>query len=217
MRCTPRSLGFLLILLPFCLVWISPSEAQPAPRWSVGLKAGYFMPTLSGYELRYGERGALQLGLELEFRPTPRMGIGVEAGYFSDEGRATTVSGGSSGSRNEYVLYPLQAYLVYRFVFVPDQPLVPYLGGGYSHFTYRQALKGAPTVRGGQEGFHLRGGLQFLLDVLDPQAAEAAWRDWGLVNTYLTLEAQYARVNDFGSASVDLGGRTYFGGLLLEF
>ena len=199
------------------LCWIPSAQATPLPRWSIAIKGGFFAPSLSDWKRQYGARGDTRLGLDLGFKLTRRLEIGVEGGYFSDEGRAITVSGRPSGTDQTFKLFPLQSYLLYRLVFYQGQPLVPYLGGGYSHFTYRTELEGGDSVKGGQEGYHLRWGLALLLDWLDPSAAVLAYKDWGLVNSYLFVEAQYARVNDFGNSSINLGGWTYWGGLLLEF
>lgn len=200
------------------LFWSTPLQAQPQPHWSLGLKAGYLIPKLSNYEQRFDDPGALLLGLDAGFKPSPRLQLGLEAGYFSDEGRAATVSGVPVSSvKQDLVLLPFQAYLVYRLLFDPDQWLVPYLGGGYSHFTFLQDVEGGGRDSGGQEGFHVRAGVQFLLDALDPRSARESYEDWGLINTYLSLEAQYAKVDDFGNASMDLGGWIYWGGLVFEF
>jgi hypothetical protein len=98
-----------------------------------------------------------------------------------------------------------------------DQLVVPFAGGGYNHIFFRQSLEGKETVKGDRFGYHARMGLQLLLDWLDSGAADTFDLDWGVKNSYLVFEAQYRRVDDFGSESIDLGGWSYMGGLLFEF
>ena len=64
-----------------------------------------------------------------------------------------------------------------------------------------------------------RGGLQFLLDVLDQHASTNMLRDYGIFHSYLFIEAQRSRamINDLAGKSVNLGGTSWLGGLLFEF
>ncbi len=207
-----------LCLLSFIVYFTElPSAQATAPaRWAVAIKGGLFAPGLSDWERQYGAEGETILGVNLGFKLSPRLEIGVEGSSFSADGQATTTSGRPSGTNQHFKLCPVQVYLSYQFAFYEDQMFVPYIGGGYSHFTYRTSLEGGETISGAQEGYHFRGGLALLLDALDPDAADRA-KEWGLLNSYLLLEAQYAKINDFGSATVDLGGWTYWGGLMYAF
>jgi len=205
-----------LISFIVSLAWVPVAEATPVARWSIAIKGGLFAPSLSDWARQYGTSQNPIVALAFGFKLTSRLEIGMEDGYFSDEGKAITTSGRPSGTDQAFKLFPMQAYLLYHLAFYKDQALVPYLGGGYSRFTYRSAVEGGETVKGAQEGYHLRWGLALLLDSLDVRAAQRAVH-WGLINSYFFLEAQYAEVDDFGDASIDLGGWTYAGGLRYEF
>tara|TARA_B100001093_G_scaffold354265_1_gene338748 strand:- start:198 stop:488 length:291 start_codon:yes stop_codon:yes gene_type:complete len=70
---------------------------------------------------------------------------------------------------------------------------------------------------GGTLGWHAAVGIHLLLDALDPEAAIDFERDAGLMNTYFTIEYQYSRVDDFGSAeSFRLGDEVLMFGLALD-
>jgi hypothetical protein len=169
------------------------------------------------WKANYGGPGNIEWSGQLGFKITRRWELGVEVGYFRDSGTASTVSGRTSIYEQKIRIFPMQVYLLYRLIFNEDQVFVPFAGGGYSHVLYRQSLEGKGTVKGSRDGYHARMGLQFLLDWFDPTAADSFDLDIGVKNSYLVLEAQYRKINDFGSESVDLGGWSYLGSLLFEF
>ncbi len=205
------------LLLSLCFLPGLPlAEAASDARWSIAIKGGLFAPSLADWERQNGSSQDTLLALALGFKLTPRLEIGLEGASFSAEGKATTTSARVSGVDQNFKLFPAQAYLVYHFIFDKDQAFVPYFGGGYSRFSYQGKVEGGAKVSGAQEGSHFRGGLSLLLDALDPRTAARA-QDWGLINSYLFIETQYAEVDDFGDAAIDLGGWTYFTGLRYEF
>jgi hypothetical protein len=59
--------------------------------------------------------------------------------------------------------------------------------------------------------------VQFLLDLLEPGAAQQLNFLWGIKHTYFFIEGMYSKVDDFGSEDVDLGSRGLLGGVLIEF
>ncbi len=191
--------------------------ADEFPRWSLGFKSGYFTPALDQWKANYGGSGNIEWAGLLGFKITRRWELGIDGGYFSDSGTALTESGLPSILQQKIKLFPLQAYFLYRLIFNEDQLFVPFIGGGYSHVLYRQSLEGKGTVKGSQEGYHARMGLQLLLDWFDSAAADSFDTDMGVKNSYLVFEAQYRKVNGFGSESLDLGGWSYLGSLLFEF
>ncbi|HXC62457.1 MAG TPA: MXAN_2562 family outer membrane beta-barrel protein [Nitrospiria bacterium] len=209
--------GILFVLL---ILFITASSTQAAafPSWSFSLKAGAYQPNAAGYDINYGDPRAVRGDLELGYKITRRIEVGLSVGYFMDNGLALgAVSGTPSGVKQKLVLIPTQLYLVYQFAFNDGQIFVPYLGGGYTHITYRRSVEGQGTIMGGKDGYHARAGLKFLLNRLEPSTADKLYQTSGIMNTYFLLEGQYARVNGFDDSSVDLGGWSYFGGLQFEF
>jgi hypothetical protein len=210
-----RGIPFGLLIL---FITASSTQGAPLPSWSFSLKVGAYQPTESDYDINYGDPRAVRGDLELGYKITQRIEVGLSIGYFIDNGLALgAFSGTPSGVKQQLILIPTQLDLIYQFVFKDDQLLVPYLGGGYTHITYRRSVEGQDTVMGGKEGYHARAGLKLLLNRIEPSPAYRLYKDWGIIHTYFLLEGQYARVNGFGNSSVNLGGWSYFGGFQFEF
>ncbi len=209
-----RGIPFGLLIL---LITASSTQGAPLPSWSFSIKAGAYQPSAAGYDIQYGDPRAFRGDLELGYKLTRQIEVGLSVGYFMDNGFALSTSGRVSGIKQQLILIPTQLSLVYQFAFEDSQLLVPYLGGGYTHVTYRRSVEGRDTVMGGKEGYHARVGLKLLLDRLEPSAADKLYENSGIINTYFLLEGQYARVNGFGGSSVNLGGWSYFAGFQFEF
>ena len=207
------SLGFLILL-----IGASSTQAAPLPSWSFSIKAGAYQPSAPGYDIQYGNPREFRGDLELGYKLTRQIEVGLSVGYFMDNGFALgAISGSVSGVKQQLTLIPTQLYLIYQFAFNDSQLIVPYLGGGYTHITYRRFTEGEGTVMGGKEGYHARAGLKFLMNRLEPAASDNLYENSGIIHTYFLLEGQYARVNSFGNSAVNLGGWSYFGGLQFEF
>lgn len=174
------------------------------------------MPNIDGWSDHFEENGVSYGGLELGWKLTRRFELSLSLDYYQAKGNAITPTGRASADEVTFQQVPVYASLLYRFVFYEDQPIVPYIGGGYTHQFYRQQLDGS-KVSGDQNGYHLRGGLQLLLDYVDPGTAVDFFSEWQVFNTYLTIEAIYSRVDDFGKQDIDLGGWGFAGGLLFEY
>lgn len=206
-------LGFLILL-----IGVSSTQAAPLPSWSFSIKAGAYQPTAKDYDLQYGNPREFRGDLELGYKITRQIEVGLSVGYFMDNGFALgALTGRVSGVKQQLILIPTQLFLIYQFAFKDGQLLVPYLGGGYTHVTYRRSVEGQDTVIGGKEGYHARAGLKLMLDRLEPSAADKLYENSGIINTYFLLEGQYARVNGFGNSAVNLGGWSYLGGFQFEF
>ena len=83
---------------------------------------------------------------------------------------------------------------------------------------YRQKVEFQDDAKGSTDGYHVRGGLQFLLDGLDRGSSSALYGDYGISHTYLFLEAQYVDAEiDTSTGTYNLGGISYLLGLLFEF
>jgi len=206
------SFGLLILLIT-----ASSTQGAPLPSWSFSIKAGAYQPSAPGYDIQYGNPREFRGDLELGYKPTRQIEVGLSIGYFMDNGFALSTSGRVSGVKQQLILIPTQLYLVFQFAFKDDQLLVPYLGGGYTHVTYRRSVEGQDTIMGGKQGYHARAGLKFLLNRLEPYAANKLYENSGIINTYFLLEGQYAWVKGSENAAVNLGGWAYFGGFQFEF
>lgn len=219
------------LLLALALLFI-PAVAPAAeasgdrPHWSLELKGGVFFPSLSRWSEFYGNSYTPEYGGALAYKVWREIEVGVEGTYLSTDGNGQAplhaqLPGGSQAAAGQvsYELFPLNVFVLARGVFREDQLLVPYLGGGWTRMFYREEVKGQGKVQGSTNGFHARGGIQFLLDRIDADAARSLDRDYHVRHTYFFTEAKYTRANadTVSSGTANLGGVSYLGGLLFEF
>jgi hypothetical protein len=112
-----------------------------------------------------------------------------------------------------------------RAVFSENQWLVPYAGGGWTRMFYSEKIEGQDTTKGTADGYHVRAGIQLLLDNFDTTASNNLYVDWGIRHTYLIFEVQKSTVlittqpstNDPSGHEVNIGGTSFLGGFLFEF
>lgn len=207
------------LLIPLSIIFIlTPAMLVNAesPDWSFSLNGGYFTPGIEGWKNHYDADGAWTGGVEFGKELTERVELSVNMSYFKAKGSATTPTGRTSSDEATYEQAPIHASLSYRLIFREDQALVPYIGGGYTHVLYREKINDNKTS-GDRKGYHLRGGLQLLLDRFDTEAAKDFYSEWKVLHTYLTFEAIYSKADDFGKEDIDLGGLSYIGGIRFEY
>ena len=132
------------------------------------------------------------------------------------KGQALAVQRGTPAGDVTYTLNPVNVFVLARLAKSEDQWIVPYLGGGLTRMYYRQKVQGQEAVRGRADGFHVRGGLQFSLDNIDAGASNGMYSYYGIINSWLFIEAEYIQAI-VRSVSTDLGGAAYRAGLLFEF
>lgn len=115
-------------------------------------------------------------------------------------------------------LYPVEAYLTYRFDYVPDQVLVPFVKGG-ARYTFVQQ---ASSTGGGREGtaghasWDYGAGLQLCLDVFDANSAQVFDKSSGVNATFAVFE--YLRSRPMNQRTVtSLDHEELRAGLRFEF
>ena len=209
MRYIVAAIIALVISAPF-------GAAQAFPRWSFGIKGGYFYPDIEGWEDQSDKDGAYVGGIEVGFKFLRQLELNANINYSEARGNAVTTSGRRSEDRTTFHTIPIYISLLYRFIFDEDQLVVPYLGGGYTYTFYWNQLNDS-NMSGDRMGFHGRCGLQILIDAIDPESARALSEGWGIDQTYLYFEGIYSRTDDFGQEDPDLGGWGILTGLLIEF
>jgi hypothetical protein len=211
-------LPIAVLLVPVLILSsIQSARGASSPAWSVSLKAGADQPGIADYGFQYGHSTVFQGNIEWAYKWTERIESGIGTGYVEDHGNVRSVSGRISGVRQTLILIPTELYLSYQFIRSSGQLLVPFLGGGLTHTTYRRSVEGENDVTGGLSGFHARGGAKLLLNRVDPDAALRLNENWGVIHTYLLLQVEFSRIDNFGESDVDLGGWSYWGGIQCEF
>jgi hypothetical protein len=207
---------FFLVLLPVAA--LAADQTSDRPHWSLELKGGLFYPALSDWKQYYGSDKTDEYDLALAYKFTRRLEAGIEGGYSRSGGQGVARLHGVNAGHVVYNLYPVNVFVLYRGIVNEDQWLVPYIGGGFTRMYYQEKVDFQGSAKGHADGYHARAGLQFLLDGLDPSAANSFYLDDGVYHTYFFIEARYSRAMiDTSSGSLNLGGKSYLAGLLFEF
>ncbi len=207
-------LFFILAFLP--ITAYAADQGQDQPQWSFELKGGYFTPSLANWKEFYGKRSMPEYGFSLAYKLQRQIEVGVETGIIYGSGLASAPLHGIAAGKVDYDLYPVNAFILFRGVVNENQWVVPYVGGGFTRMYYQEKIEDQSTARGSADGYHYRGGLQFLLDAIDPDSAKDFYLEEGVYHTYLFIEAERTSAI-VKSASVNLGGTAYQMGLLFEF
>lgn len=229
-----RHLRPLVLALPMLLLSLDASaELKPrsvdSPRhWFLGVQLGGYLPSVDSevdgtkpFETTFGndKRLLVQAGLERYlFQNFGTLGLGISGGYseffahaFFDDDRTTR-----SQDNTSLVVVPVQATLAYRFDVPATEwsiPLVPYARAGAGYWFWWTGDK-----NGARGGYSFSGGLQLLLDVLDPRLAREFDREIGVNNSYLYVDYTWSKVDGFGSKGIDLSDDGMIsGGLAFEF
>jgi opacity protein-like surface antigen len=210
----------LLILIP--AVCLGADNRSDRPHWSLELKGGTFFPASSQWSKFYGTSYMGEYGASFSYKVLRQLEVGLEGTYTRGTGHGQVH--GPAGSviptgRVTYQQVPLNLFVLGRAVFDENQWLVPYAGGGYTRMFFRQEISGQGKKDGSVNGFHLRAGVQLLLDRLEEGTAREAYQEFGLFHTYLFVEGRYTRaVADTATGgSVNIGGPSCLGGFLFEF
>ncbi len=192
---------------------------QDRPHWSLEIKGGLLVPAFKEWSSFYGKRDTGRYGGSLAYKFLNQVEAGIEASSTSAAGHGVGLLHQTPAGDVTTDLYPLNVFLLLRGVFQDNQLLVPYIGGGWTRLYYRQEIENQGVARGKTDGYHIRGGIQLLLDTIDPDAAINMYNDYGIFHTYFFMEAEYIRadIDTVSHGSVDLGGKSWMGGLLFEF
>jgi hypothetical protein len=209
----------IILMLLALLVPAAAYGAEPLPdrpHWSLELKGGTFAPVLDNWAFYYGKRSMPEYKGTLAYKVLRQVEVGVSAGTAKDKGQGLAPGHGTLNGEVDYELYPVNVFVLVRGIVNENQWLVPYIGGGWTRMYYREKIQDQSTVRGSADGYHVRGGLQLLLDGIDRSAANSLYLDFGVYHTYFFVEAERTKAKD-KPTSIDLGGTAYLMGLLFEF
>ena len=209
--------AILAIILP-CFSFAA--EARPdRPHWSLELKGGAFLPQAGDWSRFYDSGHVGEFGGALSYKVHRQVEVGLEGSYARAKGSGQQPVHGLVAGRVTHEQVPLNLFVLARGVFSEDQWVVPYAGGGWTRMFYRQKVEDQGKTQGSVNGYHVRGGVQLLLDRLESDAANDLYLDFGVHHTYLFLEARHtrAKAGTVPAGSVNIGGTSYLGGLLFEF
>ncbi len=211
-----RKTIWFLILLFLSSVASAEEPLLDHPHWSLEIKGGLFAPALKDWPRYYGQHDMPEYAVSLAYKLLRQVELGAGVGSMSAKGQAYRKGHGTLDGEATYELEPVNVFIVVRGSVKDEQWLVPYAGVGWTRMYYREMITGQETVRGNADGYHVRGGVQLSLDLMDPGASTTMYADYGVHNTYFFIEVERTRVIE-RTTSLDLGGTAYLAGLLFEF
>lgn len=205
----------------------APARGDDAPRWKGSPK--WFSAELGAGGLQL-EGGIATDVYDDRFEPAVhgRLGLllfsivdlGVSADFAQITGRRLGEgSGDASAEISRLTLVPLSANAILRLHIFPNQPLVPYAGAGYAYLVWseRNPIEDDQTD-GDKSGVTLFGGVQILLDWLEPGRADDLDNWWGVNDTFLSLEVSRTTYGDSDDVTgLDLGHVEARASFLFEF
>lgn len=215
--------AILALLLPGPALAQAPRPERP--HWSLELKGGTFFPDSGNWSRLYGSSFTGEFGGALSYKLERRIEVGIEGSYLRASGKGEQPGHQQQGrllppaGEVRYQQAPLNLFALARGIFNEDQWLVPYAAAGVTRIFYRTEVKGQEKTSGSVNGYHARGGMQFLLDSLESDASNNLYLDFGIHHTYLLLEGRYTRAmaDTNSGGSVNIGGISWLAGILLEF
>lgn len=210
-----KTIGLVLVLLFAVSPFAWGQELSPQ-NFTSELKGGFWLPQQTTVKNYLGEWDNPLIKFECGVLWRSKLGFEMGVGALRDKGLALgATSGTASQDSYSFYLVPLQNNVSLRADFQENQILVPYVKLGTDYVYYRDSLRGS-TTQGIKYGFHGTVGLQILMEWFEDSAH--ALEEEGLNDIYLTLEGQYALIDNFTKGSgLDLSGWSTTAGLLFEF
>jgi hypothetical protein len=217
-------------------------DAEPQPRWNVGIKVGPYTPGIDQQDSKgdpfddmfYGLMWLPQLDVDfLVWRGSGQLGIGGSAGYAGKTGKAYLDDDTRSpGDKTSFRMVPLAATATYRATQLDDLygiPLVPYARGGLAYYIWWMTAPSGNIARfieadgstnkaaGASLGLVGAVGLAIRAERLDRDAA-LSMREGGVQHAGFYVEGSLGWVDGFGSdKKLSLSEATWFGGVNFEF
>ena len=215
-------LPVLLLLFPIMAgaeEFVDPHWDESPINFTAGFKFGIGFFLSDDTMDVYGEKGVPFYGVEAGWKMVHELELHAEMGYWWDQGRGIASDGSRTNEKYKLHMAPAELGLIYRFNFVYDQIIVPYIGasGIYSYFL-EERLESSWKTRGALWGVAGKAGLMILLDSAEKLASSKMEGDWGINSTYLVYNFKYNYLNDFDDRKgIDLSSHIHTLGILFEF
>lgn len=206
---------FVIIVIGIFLFLSSSQAMAQAPNsehFTLELKSALWIPTNSDVKQFFGACCNPVGEIEFGYIHKNRYNATVTAGFAYFTGNAVSSSGLASGDDFTLMTFPIRVDFIYRFDYVSNQIVVPYLRAGFDSVIFRESTEG-DSLSGNKFGLHGGAGFSVLLDNLDSTSLEQE----GVNDVYLTFEGRYAHINSFKSTGLDLSGFYPYVGILFQF
>jgi len=133
----------------------------------------------------------------------------------------------ASKDATELSMIPLELAIVYNLDQLQELFNIPFvfyakLGLNYNFWWVTDGASETVNYdgdksQGGKKGWHYGLGIRFLLDFLDPEAATDFDNEYGINSSYLFLEYNSSKIDDFDEPGFKLGGNYWRFGLALQY
>jgi hypothetical protein len=146
-------------------------------------------------------------------------GLSLSAGYAEKWEEGFTSTGARAGEKSGLQVFPLSLGVFYKLDYAAERwgiPVVPYAEASLRYIPYR-FLGTTEGLKGAKHGYGFTGGVQFMLDFIEPSLARNLDSDTGVNHTYLFAEYTRAEVNNFGKGGLDLSSRGWMFGFALDY
>ncbi|MDH5258231.1 MAG: MXAN_2562 family outer membrane beta-barrel protein [Gammaproteobacteria bacterium] len=207
---------FLLLSGSLFSTLLFADSVRKSPDFTFELQGGVYEPEDEKWESYYGSKRMLEMSMSFAYRFFSVVDIGTSFSFGQDKGKGVLPLSQLRSGTVSYEIFPVDIFAVLRARFSDRQWIVPYAGGGYTRFFYRQSIDGEGYARGSVDGLHAKAGLQFLLDPLEPESAKNMYSNYGVINSYLVFEGKITKAQA-GTPAVKLGGTSYRVGILVEY
>lgn len=201
-----------------------PGAARGEGFWVGSAALGAFHPQQKNWSDHFDQDFLFTGKLGLGYRFAGRWEVGLEGGYRRATGTEKIALQDNTGADLATASFdqtltdvPVQVYGLYQFRGSEEQVVVPYVGAGLTRHYYRLNVDGGDDVRGHLSGYLARAGVRVALDRFEPRRSGRARARVGLSHTYLSVEGEYSRVDDFGKESANLGGWALYAGAVFDF
>ncbi|MBF0496124.1 MAG: hypothetical protein HQK58_06045 [Deltaproteobacteria bacterium] len=210
-----RMIPLILLLV---LGWTNPEAlAFETQGVMVGVKGGYFDPRSDKASRIYNHGGYVLSGcLDRDYGKFFELGFGLH--FFNLTGHAETVDGRATDAETILQAYGGDMSVRFKFDYYKNQIIIPYLDSGLDLFFLDEDIDDRrKTERVWLKGYHVSLGVRVNLNPLDPVRAMEFRKEYGVQRTFLSLEARYVNLDNFGAWNSDLGALIYSLGLLFEY
>lgn len=226
-----KRFAFLMAGVIFALAFSTAGaqdRPQDDPHWfegprhfSAGFHVGLVIPETADVTDVYGDKPEAIYTLHGGWRIVSELELHAEMSYYFFEGNGVSSTGRSTSEKYKLHVAPAELGLVYRLAFVPDQVVVPFVGGGGAYtYWFEERLDSSVKNRGLLSGATAQAGLMFLLDNVEPRMSGRLESGWGINNTYFYYQYKYMWIDDFGGdeeKTLDLSAQTHSFGVLFQF
>jgi hypothetical protein len=142
-------------------------------------------------------------------------GIAYARGNGQFVGENSVNEGQISSEKYTFMMIPISAGVVYKFKYINDQLFIPFATGSLDYNLATEFRSGFEAFKyAGILGAHFGGGVLLNLGWLERSAALELDKEFGINNTYLSIEAR--QVVSFEDEN-DINGFMFLAGLSFEY